>query len=103
MKHDKNHDNGRVTGRHLVPVHFEFTHPAAVTVRIGGTFNDWRPEAKPMHPMWNGRCLKERACRPAPANIAWPWTGDGYPIHWSKKSGPIRSGEELRSYGGQRT
>jgi UMF1 family MFS transporter len=40
MKHNKNHDNGRGAGPQLVPVRFEFTHPAATTVCVAGTFNN---------------------------------------------------------------
>jgi len=64
MKHKKNHDNGRVAGPQLVPVRFEFIHPTAVTVCIAGTFNDWQPEAKPMHPTGDGRWLKETVLPP---------------------------------------
>src|SRR5580765_344379 len=64
MKHNKKHDNGEVAGSELVPVRFEFTHPTAVTVCIAGTFDDWRPEAKPMHPMGDGRWLKETVLPP---------------------------------------
>ena len=64
MKHNKNHDNAKSAGPELVPVRFEFTHPTARTVCIAGTFNDWQPEAKPMHPLGNGRWLKESALPP---------------------------------------
>ena len=59
MKHNKKHDHGRSAGPQLVPVHFEFTHPTARAVCIAGTFNDWQPEAKPMHPTGDGHWLKE--------------------------------------------
>jgi hypothetical protein len=51
MKHNKHHDNAPGDGPKLEPVHFEFTHPTARAVFIAGTFNDWQPEAKPMHPL----------------------------------------------------
>jgi len=59
MKHNKNHDNAKSTGPQLVPVRFEFTHPTAITVCVAGTFNQWLPEAKTLHPAGNGRWLKE--------------------------------------------
>lgn len=59
MKHNKRHDNAPSTGPELVPVHFEFTHPTARTVCIAGTFDHWRPDAKPMHSQGGGRWLKE--------------------------------------------
>jgi 1,4-alpha-glucan branching enzyme len=64
MKHDKSHDSGRAASPQPVPVRFEFTHPTAATVCIAGTFDDWRPEARPMHPMGNGRWLKETVLPP---------------------------------------
>jgi len=64
MKHNKNHDNGRATGPHLVPVHFEFTHPTAATVCVAGTFNNWQPEAKALHPSGGGRWVKETVLPP---------------------------------------
>ena len=64
MKHNKNQDNVKSEGPQLEPVHFEFTHPTARAVCIAGTFNDWQPEAKPMHPSGNGHWLKETALAP---------------------------------------
>jgi 1,4-alpha-glucan branching enzyme len=64
MKHNKNHDNVKNDGPRLQSVHFEFTHPTALEVCIAGTFNNWQPEAKPMHPMGHGRWLKETALPP---------------------------------------
>src|ERR1035437_5391786 len=64
MKHNKNQDNVKSEGPQLEPVHFEFTHPTARAVCIAGTFNDWQPEAKPMHPSGNGHWLKEPAFAP---------------------------------------
>jgi len=59
MKHNKNHDNARSTGLQLQPVRFEFTHPTATTVSVAGTFNDWHPTTKSMHPSRKGHWLKE--------------------------------------------
>jgi 1,4-alpha-glucan branching enzyme len=64
MKHSKHHDNARGTGPQLAPVRFEFTHPTASTVCVAGTFNDWEPEAKPMHRLGHGRWLKETVLPP---------------------------------------
>ncbi|MEI7731896.1 MAG: glycogen-binding domain-containing protein [Verrucomicrobiota bacterium] len=60
MKHNHNHDNQvKCTGPQLEPVRFEFSHATATTVCVAGTFNDWHPTAKPMHPLGQGRWLKE--------------------------------------------
>lgn len=32
----------------LIPVHFEFQNPKALSVCVAGTFNDWRPMATPL-------------------------------------------------------
>ena len=64
MKHNHNHDNARSDGPQLVPVRFEFTHPTATTVCVAGTFNQWQPEAKTLHPLGGGRWLKETPLTP---------------------------------------
>jgi len=64
MKHNKNHDNAASVGPQLQPVRFEFTHPTATTVSVAGTFNDWHPTTKSMHPAGNGHWLKETALAP---------------------------------------
>jgi len=64
MKHNKQHDNARSEGLRLEPVRFEFTHPTASTVCVAGTFNDWQAEAKPMHPVGDGRWQKETVLPP---------------------------------------
>ena len=64
MKHNKNHDNATNDGAELQPVHFEFTDPTATTVCITGTFNQWQPEAKPMHSFGNGCWKKETNLAP---------------------------------------
>ena len=58
MKHNQKHDNVRNTALQLVPVHFEYTNPTAVSVCIAGTFNHWQPEAKALHSSGLGKwCL----------------------------------------------
>jgi 1,4-alpha-glucan branching enzyme len=64
MKHNKEHDNAKPAGPELVPVRFEFTHPTARTVCIAGTFDNWRPDAKPMHSLGGGRWMKETVLQP---------------------------------------
>jgi hypothetical protein len=92
MKRHTNDNNGRVTGHQLLPVHFKFTHPTAVTVCIAGTFDDGLPESKPTRPMGDTRWLKETVLPCDLGNIAWSWTGYGYLINWSKRPWPIPSG-----------
>ncbi len=61
-KHRNGKDNGNGSSNHTA--RFEFTDPAAKTVFIAGTFNDWRPEATEMVPVGNGRWLKELVLPP---------------------------------------
>lgn len=62
MKHNHKHDNAPEA--RLIPVHFEFTDPAATTVHIAGTFNNWRPEAKALHSSGLGNWWKDTALAP---------------------------------------
>jgi 1,4-alpha-glucan branching enzyme len=64
MKHNHNHDNACSTGLQLQPVRFEFIDPTATTVAVAGTFNDWHPTTKSMHPIGGGHWLKETALLP---------------------------------------
>ncbi len=64
MKQNKNHDNALNAGLQPQPVRFEFTHPTATAVSVAGTFNDWHPTTKSMHPAGGGRWLKETALMP---------------------------------------
>ena len=48
----------------LRPVHFEFTHSTATTVRVAGTFNNWRPESNALHSSCNGHWSEEMALAP---------------------------------------
>ena len=64
MKHNHNHDNAPNAGPQLVPVHFEFDHPTATTVSVAGTFNNWHPTTKSLHPLGSGHWVKETALAP---------------------------------------
>jgi 1,4-alpha-glucan branching enzyme len=63
MKHNHNHDNAP-SASDVIPVRFEFTHPGAKSVSVAGTFNNWQPEAKTLHPSIAGKWLKETALKP---------------------------------------
>jgi 1,4-alpha-glucan branching enzyme len=58
MTHNRNHHAENDEPQSL-PVRFEFTDPDAGSVYIAGTFNNWQPDAKPMHPVGNSRWVKE--------------------------------------------
>ena len=64
MKHNKNHDNAPAAKPQLIPVHFEFIHPTALSVSVAGCFNHWKPEAKALHPAGGGRWVKETILPP---------------------------------------
>lgn len=46
------------------PVHFELTDPAARSVCIAGSFNDWRPETTEMVAMGGGKWTKDMSLPP---------------------------------------
>jgi 1,4-alpha-glucan branching enzyme len=64
MKNNKNHDNDRSAGFQMSPVRFEFVHPTATTVAVAGTFNEWHPTTKSMHPSGKGHWVKETTLLP---------------------------------------
>lgn len=88
MKHSHHHDNVKNAGPQLKPVRFEFTHPTATTVCIAGTFNDWQPEAKPMHPLGDGRWLKETALPPGTYEYCLVVDGEWMPDPLAKETVP---------------
>jgi 1,4-alpha-glucan branching enzyme len=58
-------------------VRFEYTDPAATSVCLAGSFNHWRPEAKPLHSSGDGNWWKETAL--APGSYEYCLIVDG---HW---------------------
>jgi 1,4-alpha-glucan branching enzyme len=64
MKHHHNHNHPKTAEPPLMPVCFEFTHPTAACVCVAGTFNDWKPETRPMHSLGGGRWAKETFLAP---------------------------------------
>ncbi len=95
MKHNKH-------GRHhepsvsppLVPVRFEFSHPTAVAVAVAGTFNDWQPATKQMHPLGSGYWLKETALPPGTYEYCLVVDGQWMPDPAARETVP-------NPYGGQ--
>jgi 1,4-alpha-glucan branching enzyme len=64
MKHKPNQSNVHGASPPLVPVHFEFIHSKAATVCVAGSFNDWQPDAKPMHGRGDGHWWKDTVLSP---------------------------------------
>jgi hypothetical protein len=61
----KNKTNNKTAGEPSArPVHIEFKHANATTIKIAGTFNDWRPGATPMVSLGDGRWFKELSLKP---------------------------------------
>jgi 1,4-alpha-glucan branching enzyme len=88
MKHNRNHDNSRSADTQLVSVRFEFTHPTATTVCIAGTFNQWQPEAKTLHPAGGGRWWKETALAPGTYEYCLVVDGQWMPDPLAKETVP---------------
>jgi 1,4-alpha-glucan branching enzyme len=88
MKHNRNHDNAKSFGPPLQTVHFEFNHPAARTVCVAGTFNNWRPDAKPMHSLGGGHWVKETALAPGDYEYCLVVDGTWMPDPLAKETVP---------------
>jgi 1,4-alpha-glucan branching enzyme len=88
MKHNKNDDNAKSAGPELVPVRFEFTHPTARTVCIAGTFDNWQPDAKSMHPLGGGRWMKETVLPPGTYEYRLVVDGQWMPDPLAKETVP---------------
>jgi len=88
MKHNKKHDNARKDEPQLKPVRFEFTHPTARAVSVAGTFNDWHPSTKSMHPSGNGHWVKETALPPGTYEYCLVVDGQWMPDPLAKESVP---------------
>jgi 1,4-alpha-glucan branching enzyme len=78
MKHTHNHDNAPDINK-LVPVRFEFAHPTAKMVSVAGTFNNWQPEAKSLHPGDSGKWFKETALKPGTYEYRFVVDGEWIP------------------------
>jgi len=60
----KKNNHSKMNGNKTKAIRIEFSHLTAQTVKIAGSFNDWRPEATRMIPLGNGRWRKELALPP---------------------------------------
>jgi 1,4-alpha-glucan branching enzyme len=91
MKQNKHHAHD---GSPLMPVRFEFSHPTATSVCVAGTFNQWRPEAKALHPAGVGHWFKETSL--APGTYEYCLIVDG---HWMPD--PLAKDYVPNPYGGR--
>jgi 1,4-alpha-glucan branching enzyme len=88
MKHSKHHGNASSEDPHMEWVRFEFTHPTATTVCVAGTFNGWHPEGKPLHPVGDGRWLKETVLPPGTYEYRLVVDGEWMPDPRARESVP---------------
>jgi len=88
MKRNHNHDNARSAGPQLLPVRFEFTHPTAITVAVAGTFNDWHPTTKSMHPIGSGHWLTVTALAPGAYEYCFVVDGQWLPDPQARETVP---------------
>ena len=86
MKHNQHHDNAPDTGTPLVPVRFEFTDTAAHSVCVAGSFNDWKPEAKALHPDGAGKWWKETPLKPGDYEYCFVVDGQWIPDPQAKET-----------------
>ena len=91
-KHGRHHEpNG---GPQLVPVRFEFSHSTAHDVAVAGTFNNWQPATKQLHPLGSGYWLKETALLPGTYEYCLVVDGQWMPDPAARETVP-------NPYGGQ--
>jgi 1,4-alpha-glucan branching enzyme len=88
MKHSHSHDNTHKNPSRMVPVRFEFTHPTATTVSIAGTFNQWQPESKVLHPAGGGHWFKETSLAPGTYEYCLVVDGQWMPDPSARESVP---------------
>lgn len=88
MKHSKHNDHPQHTGSAPQPVRFEYFDEAATSVAIAGTFNDWQPAAKVMHPVGSGHWLMETALPPGTYEYCLVVDGQWRPDPHAGKSVP---------------
>src|SRR6478735_6217570 len=88
MKHNHKHENTWSAGVQLQPVRFEFTHLTATTVAVAGTFNDWHPTTKSMHPIGSGHWLKEMALTPGAYEYCFVVDGQWLPDPLARETVP---------------
>lgn len=88
MKHTRNHDNAPNVGLDLVPVRFEFKHSTASTVCVAGSFNEWHPENKSLHPIGSGHWLRETNLPPGTYQYCLVVDGEWMPDPLAKETVP---------------
>ena len=88
MKHNHNHANACSATSQFVPVRFEYTDCKAATVSVAGTFNDWQPSTKPMHPIGSGHWRKETALAPGTYEYCLVVDGQWQPDPQARESVP---------------
>ena len=88
MKHNYKHENTSSADLQLQPVRFEFTHLTATTVAVAGTFNDWHPTTKSMHPIGSGHWLKETALAPGAYEYCFVVDGQWLPDPQARETVP---------------
>jgi len=94
MKHTGENLNDSSVGSDLRRVCFKFSDPAAATVSIAGTFNNWHPTTRLMQFLGNGHWLKE-AYLP-PGNYEYCLVVDG---RWIPD--PLAKGDVPNPFGGR--
>jgi len=75
IKCNQNHSSASCINAKLVPVHFEFNDPKAVTVCVAGTFNQWQPGAGTLRSF--GACHWRQETFLAPGDYEYCFVVDG--------------------------
>ena len=84
----KKHDHAKSEGPYSLPVRFAATDSTARSVLITGTFSNWQPEAKALHPSGGGRWLKETVLLPGTYEYCLVVDGQWMPDPLAQESVP---------------
>jgi 1,4-alpha-glucan branching enzyme len=99
MKPDYHHATLPIPDLHFLPVQFDYTHPTATSVSIAGTFNNWHPTTKSMHPAGNGCWQKEAFLPPGDYEYCLVVDGRWIPDPHASDSVPNSFGGRNSIYG----
>ena len=69
-------------------IHFECTAPAAESVAIAGTFNEWQPNATPMIALGQGRWAKDLTLPPGDYEYCLVVDGQWTPDPQARETAP---------------
>lgn len=92
MKHKHDNNAALDASPHLVPVRFEFTHPAASAGCVAGSFNDWHLTPQARRSTGAGKWWKETDLMPGSYEYGLVVNGQWMSCQFVRSSAPNPSG-----------